>query len=163
MYKHENMEIIKAIHHRCGEPQFPIAIQHLFEVGHQNFTVENVTESKAQIRRDTPENAILTSDFQCELLDCCMELSRVPIWDILLYIKLYLPIRDDDLLLLEEAEQALKTWHGIMAPQSWKNACADPDLRMEILREMIRQRETEYSENAIKEAIRYVAECLQED
>lgn len=89
-----------------------------------------MAESKEQIRRDTPKNAIMTEGFQCELLDRCLELSRLPVWDILLYVKLYLCIQGDDLLLLDEAEQALRTWHDMMAPQSWKDACADPDLRM---------------------------------
>lgn len=162
MYKNENLEKIQAIHRRCGEAQFRMAIQYLFDTGHQNFTEENVTESKKQIHRDTPENAIMTEGFQCELLDRCLELSRLPIWDILLYVKLYLCIQGDDLLLLEEAEQALRAWHDIMAPQSWKAACADPDLRMEILREMVRRHDTEYTKSEIREAVCHVAESQQE-
>lgn len=163
MYKNENLEKIQAIHRRCGEPQFRMAIQHLFDTGHQNITEKNVAESKEQIRRNTPKNAIMTEGFQCELLDCCLELSCLPVWDILLYVKLYLTIQGDDLLLLEEAEQALRTWHDMMAPQSWKDACADPDLRMEILLEMIRRHETEYSSREIKEAIRCVAEGQEDE
>lgn len=163
MYKNENLEKIQAIHRRCGEAQFRMAIQYLFDTGHQNFTEENVAESKKQIHRDTPENAIMTEGFQCELLDRCLELSRQPIWDILLYVKLYLCIQGDDLLLLEEAEQALRAWHDIMAPQSWKDACADPDLRIEILREMIRRHDTEYTKNEIREAVCHVAESRQEE
>lgn len=163
MYENENLKKIESIHRRCGEPQFHMAIQHLFDVGHQNFSEENVAESKEQIRRDTPKNAIMTEGFQCELLDRCLELSRLPVWDILLYVKLYLSIQGDDLLLLEEAEQALGTWHDIMAPQSWRDACADPYLRNEILREMIRRHETEYTSREIKEAIRYVAEGQEDE
>ena len=159
MCKNENLKRIESIHRLCGEPQFRMAIQHLFDMGHQNFTDENVAESKKQIHKDTPKNAIMTAGFQCELLDCCLELSRLPVWDILLYVKLYLSIQGDDLLLLEEAEQALRTWRdNIMAPQSWKDACADPDLRNDILHEMVRRRETEYTSREIKEAIRCVAE-----
>lgn len=157
MYQNENLEKIEAIHRRCGEPQFHMAIQHLFDVGHQNITEESVAESKAQIHKSAPKNPILTEGFQCELLDRCLELSRLPVWDILLYVKLYLSIRGDDLLLLEEADQALRTWRDIMAPQSWKEACADPDLREEILREMVRRHETEFTISEITEAIRHVA------
>lgn len=163
MYKNENLNKIESIHRRCGEPQFRIAIQHLFDTGHQNFTEENVAESKKQIHKDTLENAIMTEDFQCELLDRCLELSRLPVWDILLYVKLYLSIQGDDLLLLDEAEQALRTWHDMMAPQSWKDACADPDLRMDILCEMIRRHDTEYTSREIKEAIRHVAESQEDE
>ena len=158
MYKNEILEKIQAIHRRCGEPQFRMAIHYLFDTGHQNFTEENVATSKEQIRRDTPKNAILTEGFQCEMLDRCLELSRLPVWDILLYVKLYLSIQGDDLLLLDEAEQALWMWNDIMAPQSWKDACADPDLRMDILREMISRHDTEYTSREIKEAICHVAE-----
>lgn len=163
MFKNEGLEKIQVIHRRCGEPQFHMAIQHLFDVGHQNFTDENMAESKEQIHKDTPQNAIMTKEFQCELLDRCLELSRLPVWDILLYVKLYLSIQGDDLLLLEEAEQALRTWHDIMAPQSWKDACADPDLRMDILREMIRRHDTGYTSREIKEAIRCVAEGQEDE
>ena len=163
MYKNEDLKKIESIHRRCGEPQFHMAIQHLFDVGHRNLSEESVAESKEQIRRDTPKNAIMTEGFQCELLDRCLELSRLPVWDILLYVKLYLSIQGDDLLLLEEAEQALRTWHDIMAPQSWKDACADPDLRNDILREMIRLHETEYTSREIKEAISHVAEGQEDE
>lgn len=140
-----------------------MVIQHLFDTGHQNFSEENVAESKEQIRRDTPKNAIMTEGFQCELLDRCLELSRLPVWDILLYVKLYLSLRGDDLLLIEEADQALRAWRDIMAPQSWKEACADPDLREEILREMVHRHETEYTDNEIRAAIRHVAEGLEDE
>lgn len=163
MYKNENLKKIESIHRLCGEPQFRMAIQYLFDTGHQNFTEENVAASKEQIRKDTPKNAIMTEGFQCELLDRCLELSRLPIWDILLYVKLYLNIQGVDLLLLEEAEQALRTWHDIMAPQSWKDTCADPDLRMDILHEMIRRRDTEYTSREIQEAIRHVAEAQENE
>lgn len=163
MYKNENLGKIQAIHRRCGEPQFRMAIQHLFDTGHLNFTEKYVDESKEQIRRNTPKNAIMTEGFQCVLLDRCLELSRLPVWDILLYVKLHLNIEGDDLLLLEEADQALWTWHDIMTPQSWKDACAEPDLRMDILSETIRRRETEYTSREIKEAIRYVAESQEDE
>lgn len=64
MYKPENLKKIESIHRRCGEPQFRMAIQYLFDTGHQNFTEVNVAESKEQIRRDTPKNAIMTEGFQ---------------------------------------------------------------------------------------------------
>lgn len=159
MCKNENIEKIQAIRRRCGETQFRMAIQHLFDVGHENFTEKNVAEAKVAVHRDTPENAILTEDFQCELLDCCLELSRLPVWDILLYVKLYLSMDGDNLLLLEEAEQALSGWNGILAPQTWKAAVAEPDLRQEILQEMVREHHaTEYTAAEINAAISVIAE-----
>ena len=66
MYKNENLEKIHVIHRRLGEAKFRMAIQHLFDMGHQNFTEENVSESKEQIHRDTPENAIMTEKAKLE-------------------------------------------------------------------------------------------------
>lgn len=49
------------------------------------------------------------------------------------------------------------------SPQSWKDTCADPDLRMDILHEMIRRRDTEYTSREIQEAIRHVAEAQENE
>ena len=88
MYQNENIEKIMAIHRRCGEVQFRMALQHLFQMGNENFSNENMVAAKEAIRSSTPKNAIMTADYQLQLLDCSFELSRFPIWDVLLYLKL---------------------------------------------------------------------------
>lgn len=159
MSKRETLQKISDIRRRCGETRFRMAIQHLFDTGHQNFHEKEVAAAKVEIKKNTLPNAILTAGFQCELLDCCLELSRLPIWDILLYVKLYLDMEGADLLLLEEAGQALNGWNSFMAPSEWKEAVANPDTRDEILQEMMKQHGTEYTKPEIESAIRCVAEA----
>lgn len=79
-----------------------------------------------------------------------------------MYIKLYLSMEGDDLVAMEYADRALTTWNSRTAPETWKNAVADPDYRSDIVREMVRQHNPEYSVSEIKEAISYVAERIKE-
>jgi hypothetical protein len=158
MYQNKNIEKIMAIHRRCGEVQFRMALQHLFQMGKENFNDENMTAAKETIQNNTPKNAIMTADYQLQLLDCSFELSQFPIWDVLLYLKLYISIQDDDLLDLEEAEQALITWTNLSKPKKWRDAIEDPDMRSEILHEMVSQHITEYTEDEIRDAVRSIAE-----
>ncbi len=158
MDKKDTLRIIDTIHQRSGDVQFRMAIQHLFDTGHQNFNEANVEEAKETIRRNSSRTPILTPDFQCELLDCCLELSRLPIWDVLLYVKSFLGMEGDDWPLLERAEQSLCRWSNILAPQSWRDACANADLREEILCEMVNRRRGAYTFAEIESAIRIVVE-----
>ena len=158
MNKKENLQKIADMRRRCGETQFRVAIQHLFDNGHQNFNDKDVAETKMEIEKSTPANAIMTAGFQCELLDRCLALSKLPVWDILLYVKLYLSMDGDDTLLREEAENSLRLWHSELGPQSWRDACADPDLREDILQELVERHRDEFSSAEIKAAVRSVAE-----
>ncbi len=158
MYQNKNIEKIMAIHRRYGEVQFRMALQHLFQMGKENFSDENMTAAKETIRNNTPENAIMTADYQLQLLDCSFELSQFPAWDVLLYLKLYISIQDDDLLELEEAEQALRAWNNLGKPKKWRDAIEDPDTRNEILHEMVSQHITEYTDDEIRDAVRSIAE-----
>lgn len=156
MNKIETLQKAAEIRKRCPEVQFRMAVQHLFEVGRQNFDEAGVEETKANIRKENPSTPIMTAEFQCKLLDLSLELSKLPFWDVLLYVKLYLGIEGDDTLLLEAAEQALHLWQKELAPQSWKDACENPDTREEILRELIRRRQGGYTRAEINAAIRAV-------
>lgn len=160
--KNKALEQINAIRKHYGEYEFRMALQHFFDTGQLNFTEESVAEAKVEIHKETKKNAILTESLQCHLLDCCLELSRHHTWDILLYIKLYLKMEGDDLVAMEYADRALTTWNSRTAPEIWKNAVADPDYRSDIVREMVRQHNPEYSVSEIKEAISYVAERIKE-
>jgi hypothetical protein len=158
MYQNENIEKIMAIHRRCGEVQFRMALQHLIQMGAENFSDENMVAAKETIRNNTPKNAIMTADYQLQLLDCSFELSQYPVWDVLLYLKLYISIQNDDMLDLEEAEQALCAWNNISKPKEWRDAIEDPDTRSEILHEMVSQHITEYTDEEIRDAVRMVAD-----
>lgn len=153
MYRNENLEKIMGLHRRCGDVQFRMAIQHLVDKGWEQFTEETVAETKKMIHESQTKTPILTPEFQCSLLDCAYELSRFHTWDVLLYVKLYLGMKNDDIASLDEAEQALCTYNSIGAPEAWKIALADPHLRDEIVRNMVRDHRTEYTPAEIKEAI----------
>lgn len=157
MNRTENQKKIMAIHRHCGETQFRMALDHLIYVGQSNFTAENIAQSKATIQKDTPDNAILTAGFQCELIDICHELSQFPTWDILLYIKLHVNIEVDDLGALDEAEQALQSWNGVGAPKAWIAAVADPVLRQNILELMVENHQPVYLSSEVNNAIRQIA------
>lgn len=159
MLKKESMEKLMDIRRRCGEIQFRMAMQLLFEAGKENFTKENVSSSKGKIKKKTPKNAIMTEGYQTALLDCARELSAFPTWDIFLYVKLYMTMQGDDLVQLEEAEQDLKAWNSLSVPQKWKDALADSHIRGDILHEMVRRRQPkEYTEREIEDVIRFVLE-----
>lgn len=158
MSQNINVEKIMAIHRRHGELQFNMALQHLFDSGKLGFTEETVADAKNSIRENTPKNSFMTVDFQVELLDISYELSKFPTWDILLYVKLYISIQDDNLARLEEAERALSNWSSQSAPKSWEAAVADPDSRHDILMEMVKYHNSEYTRSEIEAAIHYVAE-----
>lgn len=153
------LERIGKYRQRYGEAEFRMALQLFMDTGRGNFSLENAEATKASILENTPANAIMTVDYQMELLEIAWALSKFPTWDILLYVKLYLGMKGDDLLQLEEVDQILSGWSGLLAPQTWKDAVADPDLRGEILRRMIEMhQQTEYTKHEIEEAIRFVAE-----
>lgn len=158
MNKKDTMQIINELRRRCGETQFRAAVQHLFDTGHQNFNDENVAASKEEIQKTTKSNAIMTADFQCELLDCCLALSNLPVWDVLLYVKLYMSMDGDDTLLLQQAERDLNAWHSELGPQAWRDACADPELRSEIVQELVEQHKDYFSPEEIKAAVRCVVD-----
>lgn len=160
MYPNESIHKIMAVYRRCGEAQFRMALQYLLDTGKNQFTANYVAAAKAAIRKSTPKNAILTAGYQEELVDISCELSQLPLWDILLFVKLYIHIQNDDLLQLEEADAALSSWHDLMAPKAWTKAVADPDLREEILRAMVEKHDPEYTSTEIQNAIRQVAEAL---
>lgn len=153
MYRNENLEKIMGLHRRCGDVQFRMAIQHLMDKGWEQFSEETVAEAKKMIHESQAKTPIFTPDFQRSLLDCAYELSRFHTWDVLLYIKLYLELKNDDIAALDEAERALRNYNTIGASEAWKSALADPQLRDEIVRNMVRDHRTEYTTAEIKEAI----------
>ena len=155
----DHLERIGKCHRRYGEAEFRMALQLLMDTGKDNFNLENAAATKSSIQKNTPKNAVMTAGYQIELLDIAWALSKYPTWDLLLYVKLYLGMKGDDLLQLAEAEQTLNGWRGLLAPQSWKDAATDPDLRGEILHKMVeRHQPEEYTKHEVEEAIRSVAE-----
>lgn len=153
MCKQENLKKIRDLLRCCGETEFRAAVQHLFDTGNQNFSDDNVNETKVEIQKNTKPNAIMTADFQCALLDCCLALSKLPDWDVLLYVKLYMSIDGDDTLLQEEAERAVRSWRSELGPQTGRDACAGPELCSEIVQELVDQHTDHFSSEEIKAAV----------
>lgn len=162
MNKKETMKQVQDMRRHTSETLFRAAVQHLFDTGHQNFDEQNVAATTVQIQKTTKPNAIMTADFQCELLDCCVALSRLPVWDVLLYVKLYMGMDGDDTLIYEEAERAVHTWYNELRPQARRDACADPELRSEIVRELVEQHKDCFSAEEIKAAVRSVVDSHNE-
>ena len=158
MYKIENLAAISELFDRSGEAQFLMALQFLFSRGIDNITTAYLESARKSIQGADKLGAFMTPAYQAELLELIQALSKFPLHDLLLFIKLYVSFRGDDLLQLEEADKALSVWHNIMAPQAWKDAVADPEKHEEILRQMVNRHDTEYTMEEVQAAIRAVAE-----
>lgn len=156
------MKQIQDMRRHTSETLFHAAVQHLFDNGHQNFDEEHVAEAKDKIKKTTKPNSILTADFQCELLDCCLALSKLPVWDVLLYVKLYMNMDGCDMLIHEEAERALRTRRTEFEPQAWRDAYDDPELRSEMVQELVDRHTDHFSNEEIKAAVRSVVDSHNE-
>lgn len=152
-----SMKEIKSIHQKCGDPAFLMAIYHLFDMGHSKLSKSAIESAKKKIRKNMVGNSVLSPDFQCELLDTAQKLSAFPIGKLLLYCKLYVPMKGDDLKKLEDADQALTTWDSLSVPLEWKALISDPDLREAVLRNIVENHSSEYSDQEITDAVRQIA------
>lgn len=90
-----NKNGIKQIEDEHGTTYFGMALSHLFDDGHKHITPEYVKNIKAVIMAKATEKTgggtpIMTPEFQCYLLDICLELTRFSIWDLLAYVKNHL-------------------------------------------------------------------------
>lgn len=94
------MDEIKKIENHHGTTYFGMALSHLFDVGHMHITSESVEKIKTVImNKDTQKTGggtpIMTPDFQCYLLDICLDLAQFSIWDLLAYVKKHLHIGEE--------------------------------------------------------------------
>jgi hypothetical protein len=94
------MQEICAIEKKYGRALFRIALTHLVDVGTRHLTDENVDEAIKQIAANDKADkangvtAIMTAEFQCEIVRCAASLAKFDIWDLFAYIKNYVPISD---------------------------------------------------------------------
>jgi hypothetical protein len=94
------MQEICAIEKKYGLALFRIALTHLVDVGTRHLTDENVDEAIKQIAANDKADkangvtAIMTAEFQCEIVRCAASLAKFDIWDLFAYIKNYVPISD---------------------------------------------------------------------
>lgn len=158
MKQNINIEKIMAIHRQHGELPFNMALQHLFDSGKLGFTEKAVTSAKESTKKNASKNSIMTADYQSNLIDISYELSKFPTWDILLYLKLYVSIQGDNLVQLQEAEHALSTWDNKYVPKLWTVGVSDPEMRHDILLEMVNSHTSEYTRSEIEAAIYHIVD-----
>jgi hypothetical protein len=89
-----------AIEKKYGLALFRMALTHLVDVGTRHLTDENVDEAIKQIMANDKADkangvtAIMTAEFQCEIVRCAASLAKFDIWELFAYIKNYVPISD---------------------------------------------------------------------
>ena len=68
---------LEAIANKVGEPYFLMAVSHLFAVGTDNLTDENVKETIAELAaEEEPKNAIITNRFKISILETSLEIAK---------------------------------------------------------------------------------------
>lgn len=89
---------IRAKEDKYGLMVFRMALSHVIDVGHRNFSEENVTAAIEQIKKQGDEDAsngvikVMTPDFECAIVYCAAELAKFSIWDLLSYIKKHVTV-----------------------------------------------------------------------
>lgn len=78
---------VKEIQRKYGEHVFRMAITHLFGVGVKHLKNADVEKTCQEILETTPKNAILTPELSADILRCSAELAKIPIWDLLKFVK----------------------------------------------------------------------------
>ena len=78
---------IHEISKKYGEHIFRMSITHLMQVGADNLKNADVEAVCEKMMKETPPNYIMTPEFRCNILRCSVELSQIPVWDILKYIQ----------------------------------------------------------------------------
>ena len=98
-------EIQKILDH-YQEPLFRMALYHMISKGTDHFTDELVAEAKKAIREsdavltEAGKIPVMTVSFQDSIIDCAAALAKLPITDILRFVKHYLYFEGDDKLTL---------------------------------------------------------------
>lgn len=86
--KNVSYQGIRKVEDDYGLVLFRCGLTHLIDVGHKHLQdKEFIKETCDKIQKETSPNAIMTADFQCELVKCAEELAQFPIWDLIAYIK----------------------------------------------------------------------------
>lgn len=91
----EEMERIDAIRKR-NEVLLRMAITHLFDVGWKNITPGSVEATIEYIRKEERKDkamgriAVMTADFQVDLMQTCLELKQFSPVTLLVYVSNYL-------------------------------------------------------------------------
>lgn len=77
---------------KYGEIVLRMSVSHLMLKGSEVFTEIDLETECEKIRRETPENSILSVELIEQIIRCTYELAQIDAWDILCFIKAYLEI-----------------------------------------------------------------------
>lgn len=89
---------IDRIYQKYGHLTFRMGLQHMIMTGSNNFDDEAVEEAKAACLEEEAKikadggYPIMTAAFKITLILCAQELSKLPTWDVLAFVKKQLPI-----------------------------------------------------------------------
>lgn len=83
---------IKAIENEYGAMVFNCGLVHLVSCGtHVLGREKEVIACKVKIENETSAHAIMTADFQCDIIDCAVKLASIDVWDLFRYIQTDVP------------------------------------------------------------------------
>lgn len=85
-------EKLNEILRKYGEIVLRMSVSHLMLKGIEVFSDIDLEVECAKIRKETPENSILSAELIDQIVRCTYELAQIDAWDILCFIKAYLEI-----------------------------------------------------------------------
>ena len=94
----DNLKEIQDIENKYGLILFRMGLSHLMDIGIRNMDDGYLDEAIKQILtkeedyKATGKIAVMTPEFQMEILHCSFELSKYSIWTLFTYIKKYIEI-----------------------------------------------------------------------
>lgn len=78
---------LKEIQEKYGEDIFRLAITHLIHVGIEQFSKIDIDALCGKARRVTPDNSIMTGEYQADILRCAHAICKYSVDDLLRYVK----------------------------------------------------------------------------
>ena len=78
---------LKEIQEKYGEDIFRLAITHLIHVGIEQFSKADIDALCEKALRETPEGAVMTGEYQADILRCAHAICQYSVDDLLRYIK----------------------------------------------------------------------------
>lgn len=92
----EKMKAIRRIEDKYGLVTFRCGLSHMMDCGNRTLAnAEDVQACKDGIMKAEEDREkghgvpIMTAEFQCAIIDCAVELAKIPTWDLISYIKDY--------------------------------------------------------------------------
>ncbi len=98
----ENLNLIREMVRQGGTPLFFMAVSHLFDCGISSFSVESYRNAVKAIEENHKQAEaegkirIMTLEYEKAVLDTAYRLSKLPLFDVLLYIKKHMEIGDPE-------------------------------------------------------------------